>query len=249
MTSARSAGSVMGTRSERRRGVERAQIAHSAENSKKDLKAKRQIQRCSGKKKGEKRNAKGNALTAFAADFAFLDIPKALGLDDFGLLFGIVTGTVFVNLLFLLFQVWIRHKIDLLCGQYSTAAGREQEERRNTMPRRVTADVPTEEAILAYNNVPIELAAKFIGWSDITIRYALQEERAPFGMAAQNPKTGTWSYNISPGLLLKYKSGELPAWKLKELSAMLADHAERIIDERVGSVGKLIDKLLGGKSA
>ena len=47
------------------------------------------------------------------------------------------------------------------------------------MPRRVTADVPTEEAILAYNNVPIELAAKFIGWSDITIRYALQEERAP----------------------------------------------------------------------
>lgn len=126
MTSARSAGSVMGTRSERRRGVERAQIAHSAENSKKDLKAKRQIQRCSGKKKGEKRNAKGNALTAFAADFAFLDIPKALGLDDFGLLFGIVTGTVFVNLLFLLFQVWIRHKIDPLCGQYSTAAGREQ---------------------------------------------------------------------------------------------------------------------------
>ena len=109
--------------------------------------------------------------------------------------------------------------------------------------------MPTEEAILAYNNVPIELAAKFIGWSDITIRYALQEERAPFGMAAQNPKTGTWSYNISPGLLLKYKNGELPAWKLKELSAMLADHAERIIDERVGSVGKMIDKLLGGKSA
>lgn len=148
-----------------------------------------------------------------------------------------------------LFWIGIRHKIDLLCGQYSTVAGREQEERRNTMPRRVTADVPTEEAILAYNNVPIELAAKFIGWSDITIRYALQEERAPFGMAAQNPKTGTWSYNISPGLLLKYKSGELPAWKLKDLSTMLADHAERIIDERVGSVGKLIDKLLGGKSA
>ena len=102
------------------------------------------------------------------------------------------------------------------------------------MPRRVTADVPTEEAILAYNNVPIELAAKFIGWSDITIRYALQEERAPFGMAAQNPKTGTWSYNISPGLLLKYKSGELPAWKLKELSAMLAD-MKRLPDEAGGA--------------
>lgn len=57
------------------------------------------------------------------------------------------------------------------------------------MPRRVTADVPSEGDILRYNNVPVELAAKFIGWSDVTIRYALQEERAPFGIAAQNPKT------------------------------------------------------------
>ena len=63
------------------------------------------------------------------------------------------------------------------------------------MPRRVTADVPSEGDILRYNNVPVELAAKFIGWSDVTIRYALQEERAPFGIAAQNPKTGTWAYS------------------------------------------------------
>ena len=68
---------------------------------------------------------------------------------------------------------------------------RELEESRNTLPRRVTADVPSEGDILRYNNVPVELAAKFIGWSDVTIRYALQEERAPFGIAAQNPKTGT----------------------------------------------------------
>ena len=92
----------------------------------------------------------------------------------------------------------------------------------------------------------MELAAKFIGWSDVTIRYALQEERAPFGIAAQNPKTGTWAYNISPGLLIKYKNGELQAYKLKDLSQMLADHAERIIETRVGTVSQAIGKILGG---
>lgn len=114
------------------------------------------------------------------------------------------------------------------------------------MPRRVTADVPSEGDILRYNNVPVELAAKFIGWSDVTIRYALQEERAPFGIAAQNPKTGTWAYNISPGLLIKYKNGELQAYKLKDLSQILADHAERIIETRVGTVSQAIGKILGG---
>lgn len=114
------------------------------------------------------------------------------------------------------------------------------------MPRKVTADVPSEGDILRYNNVPVELAAKFIGWSDVTIRYALQEERAPFGIAAQNPKTGTWAYNISPGLLIKYKNGELQAYKLKDLSQMLADHAERIIETRVGTVSQAIGKILGG---
>ena len=92
----------------------------------------------------------------------------------------------------------------------------------------------------------VTMAAKFIGWSDVTIRYALQEERAPFGIAAQNPKTGTWAYNISPGLLIKYKNGELQAYKLKDLSQMLADHAERIIETRVGTVSQAIGKILGG---
>lgn len=58
------------------------------------------------------------------------------------------------------------------------------------MPRRVTADVPSEGDILRYNNVPVELAAKFIGWSDVTIRYALQEERAPVRHCGAEPEDG-----------------------------------------------------------
>ena len=67
------------------------------------------------------------------------------------------------------------------------------------MPRRVTADVPSEGDILSYNNVPVELEAKFIGWSDVTIRYALQEERAPFGIAAAEKKRGIIPNTVPTG--------------------------------------------------
>lgn len=95
------------------------------------------------------------------------------------------------------------------------------------------ASVPSDEEIMSYANVPYPLAAKYIGWSDITVRYALQEERCPFGCAAQNPKTGTWSYNISPGLLVKYKRGELPVTKFNDLVAMLADQIDRVVNIRL----------------
>lgn len=85
------------------------------------------------------------------------------------------------------------------------------------MPRRSTRKAPIVEEIMSYDNVPFAVAASFIGWSDVSIRNALQQGRAPFGCAAQNEATGTWSYNISPGLLVKYKNGELPAWSLNDV--------------------------------
>lgn len=77
------------------------------------------------------------------------------------------------------------------------------------MGRRSNKPAPTEEQIRALNNVPYEMAASFIGCGDYTVRVALQQGRAPFGFAALNEEKGTWSYNISPGLLIKYKNGEL----------------------------------------
>ena len=54
----------------------------------------------------------------------------------------------------------------------------------------------TDEEIMAYDNVPIDVAARYIGWSSPTIYRALREERAPFGFAVCSEETGTWTYNI-----------------------------------------------------
>ena len=112
------------------------------------------------------------------------------------------------------------------------------------MPRKMTAQTPADKDILAYNNVPVEVAAKYIGWSSCNVAWALQQERAPFGMAVQtgvNKKTGlpTFSYNISPGLLVKYKSGELQAWRLNEVLKLAADGVEQILDSRMEMVSEL----------
>ena len=59
-----------------------------------------------------------------------------------------------------------------------------------------TATTPTDEEILALDNVRPDIAGRYIGWSSPTITNALKQERAPFGFAAQNPETGSWHYNI-----------------------------------------------------
>lgn len=113
------------------------------------------------------------------------------------------------------------------------------------MPRISDNSTPTEKDILKYNNVPLEVAAPFIGWSSETLRKALIQERAPFGMAVQTgvtPSTGrpSYSYNISPGLLIKYKNGELNAWRLNEVLKLAADGIEDILDQRLGAVAELV---------
>ena len=74
---------------------------------------------------------------------------------------------------------------------------------------------PKDEEILSYDNVPLETAAKYIGWS----------------------------YNISPGLLLKYKRGEMPVCKLRDLTALVADMADRQFEERMARVRRTLDGL------
>lgn len=112
------------------------------------------------------------------------------------------------------------------------------------MPRIPTSSTPTEQDIRGYNNVPLEVAAQFIGWSSATIRKALIQERAPFGMAVQTGTTestgrSSYAYNISPGLLIKYKNGELPTWRLNEVLKLAADGIEDILDQRMGAVAEL----------
>lgn len=112
------------------------------------------------------------------------------------------------------------------------------------MPRLSDRPTPTEQDILGYNNVPLEVAARFIGWSSATIRKALIQERAPFGVAVQTGtgKSGrpSYAYNISPGALIKYKNGDLPTWRLNEVLKLAADGIEEILDQRMGAVADLL---------
>lgn len=103
------------------------------------------------------------------------------------------------------------------------------------MSRKVTAQTPTDQEILAYNNVPVELAAKYIGWSTCNVYYALQQERAPFGTAARTGES-SWTYSISPGLLIAYKRGDLEAWRLGELVKVLRTEINELIDSRLAEI-------------
>lgn len=107
------------------------------------------------------------------------------------------------------------------------------------MPRKSSATPPTDEEILSYTNVPVEVAARYIGWSTVTIYYALQDQRAPFGMAVKSPKGG-WAYNISPGLLVKYKRGDLPTYRLNEVIDLAAEGVERVINQKLDGLQKLL---------
>lgn len=112
------------------------------------------------------------------------------------------------------------------------------------MSRKIKDSTPTDEEIMGYTNVPVEVAAKYIGWSSCNIAWALQQERAPYGHAAQtgvNQETGypTYSYNISPGLLVRYKRGEMEAWKLGELAKVITAEFGKMVDERLDDLLRL----------
>lgn len=99
--------------------------------------------------------------------------------------------------------------------------------------RRSQIPPPSREEILSYDNVPVALAAKYIGWSSPTLYRALQEGRAPFGFAVESSES--WSYNISPGLLIRYKGGDLPTYRLKEVEEIAVDVIRRLLEERLSA--------------
>ena len=67
---------------------------------------------------------------------------------------------------------------------------------------RARPPIPTDAEILAYDNVPVDVAARYLDWPEQTVRLALREGRATFGIAV---KDKALTYKISPGGLVKYK--------------------------------------------
>ena len=108
--------------------------------------------------------------------------------------------------------------------------------------KKSTIPPPADDVILAQANVPVDLAAKYIGWSSPTLYRALQECRAPFGFAVRSNKG--WAYNISPGLLVKYKQGDLPTYRLREVQELAAEGIERILDTKLEKLRALANALI-----
>ena len=86
----------------------------------------------------------------------------------------------------------------------------------------------TDADILAYDNVPVPIAAQYIGWNANKLYYALQDHQAPFGFVAERESTAracgaSWTYNISPGLLVAYKRGTLVTIPRGDLAAIIRD--------------------------
>lgn len=111
------------------------------------------------------------------------------------------------------------------------------------MPRPKTRNLPTPttEEILAYDNVPVEVASRYIGSSTATLYRALQENRAPFGYGVHYESN--WTYNISPGALVRYKQGELPTYSLRDIQDLAVDGIERILAEKLSMLKKLADAI------
>lgn len=98
----------------------------------------------------------------------------------------------------------------------------------------------TDEEILQFQNVPVGIAAAAIGWSTPTMYIALQENRAPFGFAVKNEKTNSWTYNVSPAGLIKYRKGELQTLSLPGLKEMWADVANQVVSAKLQGVEALV---------
>ena len=86
----------------------------------------------------------------------------------------------------------------------------------------------TDADILAYDNVPVPIAAQYIGWNANKLYYALQDRQVPFGFVAERESTAracgaSWTYNISPGLLIAYKRGTLVTVPRGDLAAIIRD--------------------------
>ena len=82
---------------------------------------------------------------------------------------------------------------------------------------------PADEDILAYDNVPVDIAARYLDWTEQNVRLALREGRAPFGIAIRDRAL---TYKISPGGLVRYKREGVPVMSYETMRQMLVSILE-----------------------
>lgn len=95
--------------------------------------------------------------------------------------------------------------------------------------------VPTDEEILSFDNVPVAVAARYIGMSEASLRLALREERARhLGFAVMGE--GKLVYNISPGGLVRYKRQGGEIIPFEHLQDVLVDKVIQEVNRRLPPV-------------
>lgn len=108
------------------------------------------------------------------------------------------------------------------------------------------SEIPAlEREIWSKKNVPVALAAQYLGMSSDTIYAGLQEERIPFGFGIYRKSTETWTYHISPGALVKYRNGELPAYRLREVQKIFVEGAEQLLNTKLQGLSQIVAKVCG----
>ena len=90
--------------------------------------------------------------------------------------------------------------------------------------------VPTDNEILSYDNVPVNVAALYLDWPEQTVRLALREGRATFGIAVKDKARTS---KISPGGLVKYKRDGIPCFDYATIQHMIQTAITKTIQEEM----------------
>lgn len=96
---------------------------------------------------------------------------------------------------------------------------------------------PTDAEILAYDNVPVDIAARYLNWPENTVRLALREGRACFGTSIRDKGI---THKISPGGLVRYKRDGAPCMDYETMSYMLEGIVRKVIQEELDQIASSI---------
>ena len=90
--------------------------------------------------------------------------------------------------------------------------------------------VPTDEEIQTYDNVPVDVAARYLDWTEKNVRLALREGRAPFRVAI---KDKSLTYKVAPGGLVRYKREGVPVISYETLMAMIKEVVTEVVVSQI----------------
>ena len=95
-------------------------------------------------------------------------------------------------------------------------------------------DKLTDNDILQMDVVSVKDAARYLGWTEDSVRSALRESRVPFGVAFRDADIGSGKYcfRILPEPLVNFKRNGLPAVPFATLQRLTG----AMLDQRIAPI-------------